>query len=299
MKLRGRLAILAGVLLPLPLIALVGHALQPHPPLVRPGSVQIIPVLDDETRLRLGTYHHDCGLNSECEPPLGCVMDTRLFRQYCTDSQCTTDTQCPEGQTCQDIATNGDGLMVRFCVPMGRRLEGESCYPLPGNKDEACTAGLVCGSGGSQHWCGRPCHPGDLASCASGFFCADTVPEPLCLPTCETQGCPEGQHCVRFDKGTSVCAKVYGPNCQQATCPQDRECHVAVEPTLPGQAWMECVERCGEGFPPCSAGMACDGWQCKPACAPQTPDPCGDGYHCIQRKPDRPFVCMPESWQLP
>lgn len=34
----------------------------------------------------------------ECEPPLGCLSDARYLRSYCTDSQCLTDVQCPEGE---------------------------------------------------------------------------------------------------------------------------------------------------------------------------------------------------------
>jgi hypothetical protein len=286
------------MLLPLPLILLVNGALQPALPETGPGGRHISPVLEKKDRLLLSTYHRDCAVSSECEPPLGCVTDTRYFMQYCTDSECTTDAQCPDDLVCQNISTTGEGPLVRFCVPVGRRQEGEQCLKLPGNRDEACAAGLLCG-GAQPHWCGRPCHPGDAASCPTGFFCANTVPEPVCLPTCEERGCPVGQHCIQFDEGVSVCAKRYGPDCQQSPCSQGRKCQVEVEPTLPGKAWLECVERCGEDFPPCAEGMTCDGWQCKPACTPQTSDPCGEGYHCIQRRPDRPFVCMPESWQLP
>src|SRR3712207_8854396 len=49
------------------------------------------------------------------------------------------------------------------------------------------------------------------------LFRSSTAPEPLCLPTCEARGCPPGQHCIRYDEGSSVCAEVYGPRSEEHT----------------------------------------------------------------------------------
>jgi hypothetical protein len=291
MSWRAILGVCAGLLLPLPLILLLGSLLRPDWEEPGPEGVRVSPVLSTEERLRLSTYRRDCGLSSECEPPLGCLMEARVRRQYCTDSQCATDAQCPEGQVCQLLATSGDGPRVRFCVPVGVRQEGEHCIELPEAKESACAPGLLCG--GRHGWCARPCRRGDAAGCPDGFFCTETLPQPLCLPTCEARGCSEGQHCIQFSEGSSACAQVYGPHCQQAPCPEGRECEVGQSSTRPGKVWMECIERCGEGFPACSAGLVCDGWQCRAPCNPQEPA-CIAGYVCKQHRPDRPWVCQPD-----
>lgn len=293
-KWRVVLAILASLLLPLPLALLLGGVLRPALPSVGPGGKRISPVLTSEVRERLTTYRRNCAFSSECEPPLGCMTEARTGRQYCTDSQCMRDAQCPEGEVCRNIATWGDGPLVRFCVPVGVRQEGESCIDLPETREAACAPGLLCG-GMYDGWCARPCQKPDTAACPAGFFCADTVPESVCLPTCEARGCPPGQHCIRYDEGASVCAEVYGPQCQQTPCPRGGECEVNDVSSRPGKAWMECIERCGEGYPPCSAGLICDAWLCRVPCDPKAPSPCIEGYLCRQHRPDRPYACQPES----
>lgn len=286
------LAVLASALLLLPLFVLLSHVLQPT---LTPDSHEgrrISPVLDTESALRLSTYHRTCGPDKPCEDPLGCVWDARIFKHYCTDSLCTADTQCPEGQVCRTIATEGAGPLVRVCVATGKREEKERCLVLTLDKDSACKAGLVCGGRGG--WCARPCHKEDAAACGDGFFCADSIPEPVCLPTCEVTGCLTGQHCIRDNEGASACARVYGSNCQQTPCSDNRICDVRFAHARPGRVWMECVERCGEGFPSCMGERICDGWQCRTACSPQRPETCGEGYRCTQVTPDVPYTCQPD-----
>jgi hypothetical protein len=292
MKWRAFLGIVAGLLLPIPLLLLLGGFLQPTLRGTDSGRRAVSPVLDTEERTRRVTYRRYCSLSSECEPPLGCLSDTRLMTHYCTDSRCRTDEECPQGQLCQSLATTGDGPLVRLCIPIGVRQEGEHCLRVPHRKEAACGPGLLCS--GEDGWCARPCSTGDAASCPEGFFCADVAPQPVCLPTCERRGCPEGQQCIHSREGSSTCAQVYGPHCQQTPCPDNRECDVGDVTQLPGKVWTECVEPCGEGRPPCSAGLVCDGWHCLPPCDPQGPDTCAEGYRCNQRKPNRPWVCQPD-----
>jgi hypothetical protein len=292
MNWRVLLAGLAGLLLPLPLIFLLSALLQPKRPETQHEGSRLSPVLDTEQRTRRETYRRECGTSQDCEAPLGCVFDARISAWYCTDSQCSTDAECLEDQRCQRIATEGDGPLVRFCVPIGRRKEGERCYELPASKDAACASGLVCaGQGG---WCARPCRSDVPGTCPEGFRCVSTALEPVCFPTCEETGCPAGQQCIRHDEGGSACAEIYGTNCQQTPCPEKRECDVDQVPEQPGKVWMACRERCGEGLPECSQGKVCDGWRCKPACTPQDLAGCGEGYRCEKRKPDRPDACQPD-----
>ena len=285
-----------GVLLPLPLVLLLGGLLQPKVyPEVSAGS-RISPMLDSEQRERLMTYRRLCEQHSDCEPPLGCFWEGRIGRSYCTDSQCTLDAQCPEGQLCQTLATDEPGPLVRFCVALGVRQEGEGCTNVPGDKEHACAPGLVCG--GLRGWCARTCRPGAAADCPEGFFCAAATPEPVCLPTCEARGCPAGQSCVQFEEGISVCGHVYGPNCQQSPCPEGRECEAHRASPHPDKVWMECVVRCDdESAPSCEAGLVCDGWHCIPGCDPQGPNVCAEGYYCDRRGEGRPFACQPDYWR--
>jgi hypothetical protein len=295
MNWRTLLSICAGVLLPLPLVLLLGRLLPPEMRTEVPTrQVHISPMLDIEQRMRLVTYGRSCGPGAECEPPLGCLFEARTGYSRCTDSQCMTDAQCPEDQVCRALATGEGGPRVRVCIAVGVRQEGEGCSEVPGDKEHACAAGLLCG--GQRGWCSRPCRPNVATSCPEGFFCADTGPEPACLPTCEARGCPSGQHCIRFEEGVSICARIHGPNCQQSPCPEGRQCKVLREAPHPGKVWMECEEPCGERLPPCGDGKVCADWRCLPACDPQGPDSCGEGYRCWQRSSRRPFACHPDRW---
>jgi hypothetical protein len=286
----------AGVLLALPLVLLLWRLLSPAVPPETPAGVRISPILNNEQRMRLATYGRSCGPGAECEPPLGCLFDVRYPRSICTDSECMTDAQCLEGEVCRSLATSGGGPQVRRCVPVGPRQEGEGCIDLPRNKANSCSAEWLC-SGRDESWCARPCRLGAPQSCPEGFFCADTVPQPSCLPTCENRGCPSGQQCISFREGVSVCAQVYGPQCQHTPCPGGLKCEVTHEPAHPGKVWMECVEPCGEGLPPCGAGKVCDGWHCLPACDPHgSPEACGEGYRCSRSLEDGPYSCQPLYW---
>jgi hypothetical protein len=294
MNWRALPAIVVGLLLPVPLVLLLGSVLLPSPPAPHPAGARVSPVLDTEERRRLVTYRRHCLNSSECEPPLGCLFHTRAGTHVCIDSQCMTDLQCPEGHVCRTLVTVGaGGPWVRFCEPVGVRQEGEGCVEIPDDQGAACGPGLLCV--GKDGWCARPCRPGEPSSCPEGFFCADVAPEPACLPTCEGRACPEGQRCVRHAQGASSCAVVYGLDCQQAPCPQGRECELISEPLHPGKVWMGCVERCGEGFPPCTSGLICDGWQCLPPCDPDGPNVCAEGYRCIQRRRNLPWACQPDK----
>lgn len=282
-----------GALLPLPMVLLLGGAMRGafSRPVPEKGP-PISPILGLEERLRLRTYHRDCGRTAKCEPPLGCLMDVRYGARYCSDSECMTDEQCPDGHTCRLLATS-DGPFVKRCVAIGIRQEGERCVEISDDQEAACAPGLLCG--GEDGWCGRPCRMNEPSSCPDGFFCADVPPEPICFPSCEQRGCPEGQQCILHQQGASQCVKtIHGPPCQQVPCPEGRECMVRHASQFPDRVWTECVERCGENRPPCSDGRVCDAWHCLPPCDPVKPDACPDGYRCEQHDARRPWACKPD-----
>jgi hypothetical protein len=290
MKWQVALSICMGLLIPVPLVLLLFAGMYPEAPGL--GGGRISPVLDVEQRTRRLTYHRECRDSSECDAPLGCVSDGRVWAEYCTDSRCMTDLQCPEGLVCRSVGTLGKGPLVRFCIPVGTRGEGARCDPLPSDKEEACGPGLLCG--GQDGWCARPCQNNEEKNCPEGFFCADVDPQPVCLPTCETRGCPEGQQCLRHQDGVSTCAMVYGTNCQQSVCPQGLECRMLDSFSQPDKVWMECVQGCGEGAPACPEGLVCYMFRCRAPCDPQVPGACGKGFRCKRVMPERPALCWPD-----
>ncbi len=293
MRWRGVLGVLVGVLLPVPLLVVL--AISWRDTRQAPAPVNISPVLSREERLQRVTYQRRCQRSVECEPPLGCLKHPRLQEFFCSDSQCASDADCEEGKACQALITEGDGPRVRMCVTQGVRGEGERCLDLPDTREQACAPGLRCFVG----WCGRPCRLDAPESCPAGLFCAEDVAGPVCLPTCEARGCPEGQQCVDFPSGrvsrrVSACRQVHGPHCRQSACPEGQKCVVRHVPERPGEVWMACVQRCGEGASPCPEGLVCHRSSCRQPCTLQNPQACGPAMTCGQRAPDEPWVCRPD-----
>lgn len=278
-----------GALLPLPLI-LVWVAAQRE---VHPARAQasVSPVLSHEERMQRTTYLRHCEKSSDCESPLQCLR--RWDIAICTDSECMTDVQCREDEACQEFETDDHGPRVRACITQGRKREGERCKSLPSNRAEACEPGLRCFEG----WCGRPCRRDVPMRCPQGFFCAEDAA--VCLPTCEGGTCPEGQQCVRLnnrqgDQNGSTCVVVHGDNCQQSACPEGLLCQVFDVPRRPGEAWMGCRQRCGEGRPACAQGLLCRYGYCRQPCDPQASGGCGSGEKCDRYAPEEPWVCQPD-----
>lgn len=53
-----------------------------------PTSSAVVPVLPREQRRHLTMYQHECETTSGCEPPLACLVDKRVSRRHCVDSNC-------------------------------------------------------------------------------------------------------------------------------------------------------------------------------------------------------------------
>lgn len=280
------------ILFPLPLVLILAGVLRMGlPEQERVYGRRVAPVLEGDERLRLQSYHRDCRSPSDCEAPLGCLLDARAGTSYCTDSQCLTDVQCQDGQVCRPLVTYGNGPVVRICVPPGRRKEGEDCVRIGRAPEDVCGPGLACA--GEDGVCARPCGD-DEPRCSADFFCADTELGSMCLPTCEEKGCPEGQHCIRYSQGTSICEKVYGINCQETSCPENQKCEQDHDTSHPATVWMQCVQYCRKDPASCPAGLICDGWACHPPCNPDGPNTCAEGYRCKKARPTRPWVCLPD-----
>jgi hypothetical protein len=284
--------VLAAIGLPMPLILLFLFSWRTVEPVPAGQASRISPVLNGEERTRLSTYKRRCRASADCEAPLGCLADGRYGTLYCIDSQCMTDTQCPDGLVCRGIETVRGGPVVNVCVPVGPRRLGERCDELSRYADGACREELRCG--GRQGWCGSPCSLHEEGSCPKGFFCADLAPEPLCLPDCQRTGCPEGQQCIRYEGGVSACAEVYGHNCQQSSCPAPETCRVQDFRVDPDAVWLTCAASCKGRGAPCPAGQICLGFVCWPACQPDEPGACGPGFRCTHYSADSPWRCVPD-----
>lgn len=285
---RMLLGVLAGLLLPVPLILVLATVLFPRPQPQRLEDPRFSPMLTEEERMSLQTYRRDCRKHTDCEPPLGCLLDTRIVKAYCTDSQCVLDAQCPAGFSCRPLLTTENGPLVRYCIPHGLREEGEPCFPTPSDQQSACAEGLLC----SRGWCGRPCQLDKPTSCPAGFSCADSPLAPACLPTCEGRTCPEGQRCVRDDRGgASVCAMVYGQDCQRSTCAEGQKCVAVFSAKTQMSAWIKCWPECGKDLPACAPGMVCHRKMCRKPCEPDGPNVCEPGYRCQRPNEEQPWLC--------
>lgn len=287
---RTLLPVLGGLLLPVPLILAMATGVFNPTKVLSASEVPISPMLTAEQRQPLQSYHRECSRQADCEPPLGCLSDTRVHRDYCTDSECETDAQCPAGFACRPLATMERGPQVRYCIPPGVRKEGEGCISIPRDQDYACEAGLLC----SEDWCGRPCRTSDPSSCPDGFFCADTTPGPACRPTCEGRECPEGQQCIRDREGASACAVVHGPNCQNEPCPEGGKCLTVFGSRRAGEVWMRCFPECGDGLPSCPEGFICHRTSCQKPCDPEGPNVCDPGFRCLRYTDKQPWLCRPD-----
>jgi hypothetical protein len=278
-------AVVLGVLLPVPLVLLLSGSWRGMSPATGVGASTLSPVLSVEERRQLLTFERACERREDCESPLGCLRGP-TGRALCVASECQTDLQCEQGRVCRTLRTLDNGPLVRSCELAGTAREGEPCSEFATQLSSACEAGLIC----NTH-CGRPCKLEDSSSCAEGFFCAEGSPEgPSCLPTCRGRACPEGQRCVAFRGGLSVCATLHGEDCEQVACPQGQECRTAYVPGQPGRVKRECVTRCDEQRP-CPQGRVCHAGNCHTPCDVDAASPCGPDQRCVFFPVARRWFC--------
>lgn len=268
-------AIALGLLLPVPLVLVLSGSWGTTYPAGGPQGTALSPMLSVEERRQLLTFERACQRREDCEPPLGCLRGPN-GRALCVASECQTDLQCEQGRVCRTLSTLDNGPLVRSCELAGTARAGEPCSELPTDPKAACQAGLIC----NTH-CGRPCKLEDPRSCDEGFFCADGSPEgPSCLPTCVGRTCPEGQQCVAFGGGLSVCAALHGEDCERVPCSAGQDCRTSYVPGRPGRVKRECVTRCDEQRP-CPQGLVCHAGNCHVPCEADASSPCGADQRCV------------------
>jgi hypothetical protein len=288
MKWRTLLAVLLGCLLPVPLLWALSWLLLGgwRASETREADGRVVPILaPDETR-RLLTFHRSCQGNEDCDAPLVCLRGQLMFDHACVASDCATDRDCREGFACRSMPA-GDRV-VRMCAAMGTAQEDELCMKLPINETIACAPGLVC----AHLRCRRSCQFQEPQGCPEGYFCSDSDVEGLaCLPTCEGRACPEGQRCVGLKHGSSVCARVHGPDCQLNPCPEQQVCDVSFG-TSRGDVWMRCSLSCDKRGPPCPKGFSCLGASCVRRCTADEPGACGPREKCVGASEDSLGICI-------
>jgi hypothetical protein len=289
MNWRTALPALPGLLIPLPLVWLVYIAMSGSGSrLHSPQGKSFVPMLTHEERLGLRTYEHDCRTDADCDPQLRCVYDVRTARGRCTDSTCMEDAHCPVGFACNPQGTLNEKDLVRACLLLGVRTEGELCELQPQDRKDGCARGLVC-----QGFCGRPCRLNEPASCPEGYFCYDGIEGASCLPTCEGRSCPTGQRCVQLMGKPSTCMTVHGQDCELNPCADGLHCMRNAYPDARGHIWMECLQACGKSKPPCPEGTACFLFRCRKSCDPKDSSVCGPGFGCGRNHPSMPWACIP------
>ncbi len=287
MKWRAGLAILLGVLLPVPLIWASSRLLWGgwKAPIAREDGSKFVPILPpDETR-RLLTFERPCERNEDCDAPLACLRDQLMLDHACLASTCATDADCSRGLSCHSIAAGE--RVLRLCGAPGELAEGELCMELPYSRGMACAPDLMC----THQRCRRPCQPQAPRSCPEGYFCsAADVKGPVCLPTCEGRSCPEGQRCVALEHGISICALVKGTDCQLTPCPTGQICEVAVKKSR-NVVGMRCLLECDAQARPCPEGSSCLRGRCIQSCNSDAPGTCGPLEKCSGVWKDNPGLC--------
>jgi hypothetical protein len=237
MSWRTPLAVILSLVFALPLILLVSGVVGRWRGPGDPG-VNLSPMLSLEERRQLLTFERRCEKGEDCETPLGCLPLSSQGPSFCVASECETDLQCEQGMACQVLETLENGPRVRFCVPIGKRKEGEPCLRGASIHKNACEEGLLCAG-----FCGRRCEEDVPESCPGGYTCQRGPEGFSCLPTCQNRVCSAGQECIDLSGGVSVCASVIGQNCQRQSCEAGARCSVAYPRLEQGQLRikMECV----------------------------------------------------------
>jgi len=287
---RAILGAIVGVLLPLPLILISSGPMLRHFQ-TQGGALpeaRVVPILARAETRALPTYGHSCQDPKDCDAPLACLSFFPATDGVCVDSECMTDAQCEQGFTCRTRKAPGDGALVRQCVLVGSRQEGQPCFDSAAEPEEACGQALFCVDG----HCGRPCQLDVPTSCPAGFVCRAGLDGPSCHPFCKGGDCPTGQECVSPGTDEARCMIVQGENCQRNPCAEGLECDITSTPEK--EAWsarMECLLPCDDKRA-CPEDSMCFLGGCRRRCGPEAKDVCGPRKRCVQFPVDKFWVCM-------
>lgn len=220
-----------------------------------------------------------CRTDSDCPAGTGCVANRETRRFECMPSECEEDAHCFPGLVCRRVSRWGAGAVIRRCVPVGPRDEGQTCDTQFVSVAGACREGLLCHRG----LCSRPCRPEDTASCPGGFACEEDEDGAACFPDCRVVGCSGGQQCKRLNNGASECLTEVRGDCPETTCGPGERCNMRL---ARGHGVFWCARVCDPlRADSCPADQLCGIGggtvsTCYPRCDPMDPDSCGEGSKC-------------------
>jgi hypothetical protein len=243
-----------------------------------------------------GVFHcGDCRTDSDCPAGRGCVANRETRRFECMESECEEDAHCFPGFVCRRASRWETGPIVRRCMPVGQRSEGEPCDSLFVSTAGACQEGLICHRG----VCSAPCQMEDGASCPQGYSCEEAEDGAACFPDCQVRGCPSGQRCKRLNDGDAQCLEQVQGECPEAPCAEGERCNMRV---TRGRGVFWCARFCDPlRADSCPAEQICGvgGGEistCYRRCDPMELDSCGEGQRCTTVSEDMlQWGCMPTA----
>jgi hypothetical protein len=241
-----------------------------------------------------GVFHcGDCRLDSDCPAGKGCIANRETRRFECMESECEEDAHCFPGFVCRSASRGSTGPIIRRCMPVGQRREGEPCDSSFVSTAGACQEGLIC----HRAVCSAPCRLEDAASCPQGYACEEAENGAACFPDCRVRGCPGGQQCKRLNNGDVQCLEQVHGECPETPCAEGERCNMRV---LRGRGVFWCARLCNPlRADSCPADQICgvgggEFSTCYRRCDPMDLDSCGEGERCTTISEDMlQWGCMP------
>jgi hypothetical protein len=218
----------------------------------------------------------DCRADSDCPVGKGCIANRETRRFECMESECEEDVHCFPGFVCRQASRGDTGSIIRRCLPVGQRREGEPCDIRFVSAAGACQEGLICHRG----VCSAPCRLEDPASCPEGYACEEGSNGVACFLDCRVRGCPGGQRCKSLGEGDFECLEQVNGECPERPCAEGERCNMRVSRSR-GVFW--CSRLCDPlRADSCPADHLCGGvvGTCYRRCDPMDLDSCGEGWHC-------------------
>jgi hypothetical protein len=237
----------------------------------------------------------DCWIDSDCPAGRGCVANRETRRFECLESECEEDVHCFPGFVCRRAAGGGTGPIIRRCIPVGERREGEPCDTLFVSTAGACQEGLICHRG----VCSIPCRLGDAASCPQDYVCEEGSNGVACFPDCRVRGCPGGQRYKRLNGEDFECLEQVQGECPEKPCAEGERCNMRVSR---GRGVFWCARLCNPLLPDsCPADQICgvgggSASTCFRRCDPMDLDSCGEAAQCATVSEDMTqWGCTPTA----
>jgi hypothetical protein len=240
-----------------------------------------------------GVFHCGaCRTDSDCPAGRGCVANRETRRFECMESECEEDAHCFPGFVCRRASRGDTGPIIRRCIPVGQRREGEPCDILFVSTTGACQEGLICHRG----VCSAPCRLEDAANCPEGYACEEGDDGAACFPDCRARGCPGGQRCKRLRGGDFECLEEVHGECPEIPCAEGERCNMRVSR---GRGVFWCARLCDPLLvDSCPGDQICGGTvsTCYRRCDPMDLDSCGEGQRCTTINEDMTqWGCTPTA----